>query len=82
MLASERMIHVAPKRETWQRRASFPRTCDFTLADTYAAFQCFARNERALVTHLSKSYQTIREPYQVNSVLLVLASFTLADTAT
>ena len=80
MLASERMIHVAPKRETWQRRASFPRTCDFTLADTYAAFQCFARNERALVAHLSKTYQAIREPYQVNSVLLVLASFTLADT--
>ena len=80
MLASERMIHVAPKRETWQRRASFPRTCDFTLADTYAAFQCFARNERALVAHLSKTYQAIREPYQVNSVLLVLASFALADT--
>ncbi len=80
MLASERMIHVAPKRETWQRRASFPRACDFTLADVYAAFQCFARNERSLVAHLAKTYQAIRGPYHVNSVLLVLASFTLADT--
>ena len=80
MLTSERMIHVAPKRETWQRRASFPRVCDFTLADTYAAFQCFARNERSLVAHLARTYQTIRGPYQVNSVLLVLASFSLADT--
>lgn len=80
MLASERMIHVAPKRETWQRRSSFPRTCDFTLADVYAAFQCFARNERSIVTHLGKTYQRIRGAYQVNSVLLVLASFSLADT--
>ena len=80
MLASERMIHVAPKRETWQRRSSFPRPCDFTLADVYAAFQCFARNERSLVAHLAKTYQAIRGPYHVNSVLLVLASFSLADT--
>ncbi len=80
MLASERMIHVAPKRETWQRRSSFPRTCDFTLADMYAAFPYFSRKERSLVAHLSKAYQEIRGPYQVNSVLLVLASFTLADT--
>ena len=48
MLASERMIHVAPKRETWQRRASFPRTCDFTLGRYVRRLPVF-RTQRASV---------------------------------
>ena len=79
MLASERVIHVASKRESWQRRASFPRACDFTLAEMYEALSCFVRNDRALATAMARSYERMRGPYRTESVTLVLAPFSLPD---
>lgn len=81
MLASERMMHVTSKRESWQRRNSFPRSCDFSLADVYEALPCFARHEQHMVRHLSRVYERIRGPYRTSTAFLVMAPFTTVDTS-
>ena len=54
MLATERMMHAASKRESWTARASFPRSCDFGYDEVYAALSCFARESVHLEAHLSR----------------------------
>lgn len=81
MFTSERMLHVTSKRESWQRRASFPRPCDFSLANAYEALSCFAHHAESLVRHLAKTYERIRGPYHASAVFLVMAPFAIADTS-
>lgn len=80
MFASERIIHAAPKRETWERRGAFPRACNFTLAESYEALQGIAACDRALAQRLRIAYQHIRPHETLDTVYVVLEAFAFADT--
>lgn len=80
MFASERIIHAAPKRETWERRGAFPRACNFTLAESYEALQGIAACDRALAQRLRMTYQRIRPHETLDTVYVVLEAFAFADT--
>lgn len=80
MLASERIIHVASKRESWERRASFPRACDFTLPDVYRVLGCFATHKSDLVSAMNAAYGRIRGARRVDTAYVVFVQLSLADT--
>lgn len=75
LLASARMLHAAPKHETWDARASFPRTCQGDYADLYRALPVFAREGAALVDHLNASYERLRGQRNLRRVTLVLSNY-------
>lgn len=84
MLASERIIHVASKRESWERRASFPRPCDFSLSDAYQALGCFAAHSDGLVRAMDAAYRRIRGARRCDeayAVFVPLASLGAGDAA-
>ena len=78
MLAVERAQHVTSKLETWQARASFPRTCDFSFKEVYEALPAIARASAGLVTHMNRALESIRGPRDASVVYLVLQSFSFA----
>lgn len=80
MLASERIIHVASKRESWERRASFPRPCAFSLVDVYRALDCFAANAERLVRAMNAAYRRIRGSRRRSEAYVVFAPLAFADT--
>lgn len=80
MLASERIIHVASKRESWERKASFPRKCNFSLSDIYRSLECFAEHEEGLLRAMNSAYCRIRGPRRQSNIYVVFAAFSFADT--
>lgn len=79
MLASERMMHVTSKRESWATRASFPRTCPFTYADVYAALPCLAREEKHLAAHLRRTRERINGPLRTDCIYVVCGTYPFPD---
>lgn len=79
MLATERMMHVASKRESWERRGAFPRTCSFSYENVYAALVCFARHDAQLVRAMRTACERVR-PYDRSRGYLVCAPFSFAPT--
>lgn len=75
LLSSARMVHAAPKHETWDARASFPRSCPGDYADVYRALPVFAREGSALVRHLNAAYVRLRGPRNLRRVTLVLSNY-------
>ena len=81
LFAAERIVHAAPKRETWERRASFPRTCDFTLAEAYRALPAIARAARPSAERMRASFERIRPDHApLDTASVVFEAFTFADT--
>lgn len=81
LFAAERIVHAAPKRETWERRASFPRTCDFTLAEAYQALPAIARAARPSAELMRSSLERIRPDHApLDTASVVFEAFTFADT--
>ena len=75
MLAAERMMHVASKRESWTARDSFPRSCDFAFEDAYAALPCIARESERLDAHVRRTWQRISGREAPDTVLLVCGTY-------
>ena len=81
LFAAERIVHAAPKRETWERRASFPRTCDFTLAEAYRALPAIARAARPSAERMRASFERIRPDHApLDTASVVFEAFAFADT--
>lgn len=78
MLAAERMMHVASKRESWERRASFPRSCDFDYADVYAALDCFSAQRESICRAMAISYERLGNAYDTSRIYLVVSAFPFA----
>ena len=75
MLATERMMHATSKRESWTARASFPRACDFSFEDVYAALPCFAREETHLDAAFLRSWSRIGGAPDVIRIFLICGSY-------
>ena len=75
LLTSARMMHAAPKHETWDARESFPRPCDASFADLYRALPLVAREGRALVAHLARTYERLRGRRNLRRVTLVVSNY-------
>ena len=75
MLAAERMMHVASKRESWTARDSFPRPCGFSFEDAYAALPCIARESGRLDAHLRRTWQRVNGRENPDTVLLVCGTY-------
>ncbi len=80
LLASERIIHVASKRESWERRASFPRPCEFSLVEIYRALGCFSAQAEGLVRAMNKAYRCIRGSRRRSEAYVVFVPLAFADT--
>ena len=80
LLASERIIHVASKRESWERRASFPRACDFSLTEVYQALPCFASHDESLIRAMNAAYHRIRGSRRRAQTYVVLSPAAFAET--
>mgnify|MGYP002516944345 FL=1 len=79
MLATERMMHVASKRESWERRGAFPRACAFSFENVYAALVCFARHDAQLTRAMRVACENIR-PYDRSCGYLACAPFVFSPT--
>lgn len=75
LLVSARMMHAAPKHETWDARESFPRTCKSSFADLYRALPLVARQGPALVAHLGRTYVRLRGERNLRRITLVLSNY-------
>lgn len=80
LLASERIIHVASKRESWERRASFPRPCNFSLTEAYQALPCFAAHDEGLIRAMNAAYRRIRGSRRRAQTYVVLSPAAFAET--
>ena len=80
LLASERIIHVASKRESWERRASFPRPCNFSLTEVYQALPCFAAHDEGLIRAMNAAYRRIRGSRRRAQTYVVLSPAAFAET--
>lgn len=75
MLAAERMMHATSKRESWTSRESFPRTCDFSFEDVYAALPCFSREEAHLDAAFLRNWSRIGGEPDVSRIFLICGSY-------
>ena len=75
MLATERMMHVTSKRESWAARETFPRTCDFSYEDAYAALPCFARESKHLEASLRRTCERVLGGLNASTVFLVCGTY-------
>ena len=75
MLSAERMLHVASKWESWQRRASFPRECQFSFEETYASLEWIGAHAQDIAAHMARAYEDSCGSYDLSRVYLVANSF-------
>lgn len=75
MLATERMMHATSKRESWAARGSFPRACDFSYEELYAALGCFAREGARLDAALLRNLGRIGGKPDVSRIFLICGSY-------
>lgn len=75
MLACERMMHATSKREAWTARASFPRACDFSFENVYAALPYIARKRAELDAFQSRHLRTIAKLPDPDRIFLVCGSY-------
>lgn len=66
LLTVERMMHVSPKRDTWNTRASFPRRVSASFQDVYAALPYFATHADTLLHDLTNHLVTLSEHLHSN----------------
>ena len=75
MLATERMMHAASKRETWTARASFPRSNHASFEDVYAALPSFAYYAKQLDECHLKSWKRLGGEPNANRMYLICGSY-------
>ncbi len=75
MLAAERMMHATSKRESWTARTSFPRACDCSYEDVYAALPCFAREDMHLASHYLRCWESTVGKPDTSRIFLICGSY-------
>ena len=75
MLAAERMMHATSKRESWTARSAFPRTCDFSFQDVYAALPSIASNSASMSSYLLQRWTRIAGSPDVSRIFLICGSY-------
>ena len=81
MLAVERFMSPASRKNVWGRRGAFPRSCDFSLQEMGAALESIAACDADLVKHLNRRLERMMGPRDTSTVYLVVNSavFNLTD---
>lgn len=62
LLVWDRIAHPSSKATAWERRARFPRKCDFSLDDVYRCLSYLHDNTDALIKHMNTTLESIRGP--------------------
>jgi hypothetical protein len=75
LFCTARMLHAAPKHETWQSRASFPRSCPDDDADAYHSLALFAHEGQAMIDHLNRTYEKLRGARDLDHITLVFSNY-------
>ena len=75
MLATERMMHVTSKRESWTARESFPRSCNFSFAEVYESLSCFARESAKIDECTLRRWKHIKGEPDVRRIFLICGSY-------
>ncbi len=75
MLATERMMHATSKREAWTARTSFPRTCDVTYAQVYAALPHIAHEKEQLCEKALTSWSVVGGEPPMGRIFLICGSY-------
>lgn len=81
VFAAERMLHASPKHETWERRDSFPRPCDFPIDEAYRVLPVIAANDERIARTMRAAYERIRPDHApLACAYVVLGTFVFDDT--
>ncbi|WP_417753608.1 hypothetical protein [Slackia sp.] len=81
IFAVERMLHASPKHETWERRESFPRPCDFPIDEAYRALPLIAHADERIARSMRMAYERIRPGHApLECAHVVLGTFAFDDT--
>ena len=81
VFAVERMLHASPKHETWERRESFPRPCDFPIDEAYRALPLIAHADKRIARSMRSAYERIRPNHApLECAHVVLGTFAFDDT--
>ncbi len=75
MLATERMMHVASKRESWTNRETFPRACEVSHEDIYAALPYFAQEGAHLDASLFRAWSRVRKPNSTKRIYIACGTY-------
>ena len=77
----ERVLHASPKHETWERRESFPRPCDFAIDEAYRVLPAIARADEGIARSMRAAYECIRPNHApLECAHVVLGAFAFDDT--
>ncbi len=77
----ERVLHASSKHETWERRESFPRTCDFAIDEAYRVLPAIARADGRIARSMRAAYERIRPAHApLECAHVVLGAFAFDDT--
>lgn len=80
VFAAERVLHASPKHETWERRASFPRRCDFAIDEAYRALSVIAAADGRIARAMRAAYERIRPDHApLSCARVVLGTFAFND---
>lgn len=81
VFAVERMLHASPKHETWERRESFPRSCDFPIDEAYRVLPLIAHADERISRSMRTAYERIRPNHAaLECAHVVLGTFVFDDT--
>lgn len=81
VFATERMLHASPKHETWERRDSFPRPCNFPIDEAYRVLPIIASNDEHIARTMRAAYERIRPDHApLACAYVVLGTFVFDDT--
>lgn len=77
----ERVLHASPKHETWKRRESFPRPCDFAIDEAYRVLPVIAHADERIAHSMRAAYERIRPHHApLTCAHVVLGAFAFDDT--
>ena len=77
----ERVLHASPKHETWERRESFPRPCDFAIDEAYRVLPVIAHADERIARSMRAAYERIRPQHaHLACAHVVLGAFAFDDT--
>lgn len=81
VFATERVLHASPKHETWERRDSFPRSCNFPIDEAYRTLSVIAANDERIARTMRAAYERIRPDHApLACAYVVLGTFVFDDT--
>ena len=72
---------TSPKHETWERRESFPRPCDFAIDEAYRVLPAIAHADERIAHSMRAAYERIRPHHApLTCAHVVLGAFAFDDT--